>query len=151
MLAKSNQSWRQEAKLQRLRNRSYLWSLPLCTSRRFHCMGRDWLLVSINQLQFSIVRRTTLSYDLLYFCLLAGHFTEVCVVVILHLLPHHQERVVFFGGVWVPLNLAGCVEVVWTTPEGFCLRHCRWMISVWCYSSAHCLQHRCIGFKRRWI
>ena len=51
----------------------------------------------INQLQFSIVRRTTLRYDLLYFCLPAERFTEVCVIVILqselrkcwsHLLPH---------------------------------------------------------------
>ena len=37
----------------------------------------------INQLQFSIVRKTALSYDLLYFCLPAGCFTEVCVIVIL--------------------------------------------------------------------
>ena len=36
----------------------------------------------INQLQFSIVRRTALSYDLLYFCLPAGRLTEVCVIVI---------------------------------------------------------------------
>ena len=35
----------------------------------------------INQLQ--LVRRTALSYDLLYFCLPAGCFTEVCVIVIL--------------------------------------------------------------------
>ena len=37
---------------------------------------------NINHLQFSIVRKTTLSYDLLYFCLPAGRFTEVCVIVI---------------------------------------------------------------------
>ena len=41
----------------------------------------------INQLQFSNVRRTALSYNLLYFCLPAGCFMEVCVIIILHLLP----------------------------------------------------------------
>ena len=70
----------------------------------------------INQLQFSIVRKTVLSYDLLYFCLPAGCFTEVCVIVILH---SPRSRVVVFGVVCVPLNLAGCMEVVWTMPEGF--------------------------------
>ena len=56
----------------------------------------------INQLQFSIVRKTALSHDLP-----AGYFTEVCVIVILH---HHPRRVrvVVFGGV----NLAACEEVV---------------------------------------
>ena len=37
----------------------------------------------INQLQFSIVMRSELSYDLLYFCLPAERFMEVCVIVIL--------------------------------------------------------------------
>ena len=68
----------------------------------------------INQVQFSIVRKTALSYDLLYFCLPAGHFTEVYLIVILHLLPHYFARVEVFEEIWVPLNLAGCVEVVWT-------------------------------------
>ena len=67
----------------------------------------------IDQLQFSIVRRMPLSYDLLYFCLPARRFTEVCVIVILHTPPPSREGSGLWGGVWVPLNLAGCVEVVY--------------------------------------
>ena len=86
------------------------WGIPLCTSGLFHCIDRDWLLVSkwgillYNQLQFSIVRRTALSYDLLYFCLPAGRFTEVCVIVILHLLyppTPYRTRVVVFKPGWL--------------------------------------------------
>ena len=51
----------------------------------------------INQLQFSIVRKTALSYDLLYFCLPAGRFMEVCVIVILHLLPKPSHE---GSGLW---------------------------------------------------
>ena len=54
------------------------WSIPLCIWGWVHCMGRDWQLVSvkvfhyINQLQFSIVRRTALSYDEALLCPVVG-------------------------------------------------------------------------------
>ena len=53
----------------------------------------------INQLQFSIVRRTALSYDLLYFCLPAACFTEVCVIVIVKIFVNIQQ---------VLINVNGC-------------------------------------------
>ena len=49
----------------------------------------------INQLQFSIVRRTALSYNMLYFCLPAGRFMEACVIVILHPPPSRES-----SGLW---------------------------------------------------
>ena len=49
-------------------------------------------------------------------------------------------RVVVFGGVCVPLNLAGCVEVVWTMTEGFLSEQCLMLF-----------QCPLFGFKRIWI
>ena len=95
-IAKSNQSWRQKAKnccnwgtgaiYGALEHPTvHKWAIPLHGS--WLAAGK-WVKVFhyINQLQFSIVRKTALSYYLLYFCLPAGRFTEVCVIVIQQLL-----------------------------------------------------------------
>ena len=50
----------------------------------------------INQLQFSIVRRMALSYDQLYFCLPAGRFTEVWVIVILQVAGSQIQPLEFY-------------------------------------------------------
>ena len=73
------------------------WSIPLHWP--WLAAGK-WVKVFhyINQLQFSIVRRTALSYDMLYFCLPDGHFTEVCIIVILHLL--HPLPLRESSGLW---------------------------------------------------
>ena len=60
----------------------YKWAIPLHGS--WLAAGK-WVKVFhyINQLQFSIITMTALGYGLLYFCLPARRFTEVCVIVIL--------------------------------------------------------------------
>ena len=65
----------------------HIWPIPLHRSSLAACKLLK-VFYDINQLQFSIVKRTALSYDLLYFCLPAGHFTEVCVIVILQIVLH---------------------------------------------------------------
>ena len=93
VLGKSNQLWRQKAKNCRD------WGTGAIYDALEHPIVHKWVILLhgswlaagkwvkvfhyINQLQFSIVRKTALSYDLLYFCLPAGRFTEVCVIVIL--------------------------------------------------------------------
>ena len=112
----------------RLRNGRYLWYLGVSHSAEvgysiesslIGCLYISHGILLYKPASVYHVSSTSMSYDLVRFCLPAGWFTEVCVFVILHLLPRYRSRVVVFGWVSVPLSLAGCVKVVWTSPEGF--------------------------------
>ena len=98
-IAKSNRSWRQKAK------HCHDWGMGAIYGPLEHLIVHKWTILLheswlatgkwvkvfhyINQLQFSIVRKTALSYDLP-----AGRFTEVCVIVILH----QCSKLEIFGG-----------------------------------------------------
>ena len=94
------------------------WSIPLCMSplHRLWLDAGKWgeVFHYINQLQFSIEGLHWALFLSASWMLYGG----MCYCYSTSPSPHHV-RVVVFGEVWVPLNLAGCVEVVWTTPEVF--------------------------------
>ena len=102
------------------------WSVSMCSCGQAHSLSYDWLLV----------------YEWKYFCkntscnlvLLQGlYLVTACFIFVYQLdsrwdpygikyyystSPPHAW-VMAFGKGWVHLNLAGCVEVIWTIPRWF--------------------------------